>query len=94
MATPNYSYREYTKTARLFAFDRMQRDELYNATRCGLAAAKERGVKLGKRPGKWTLGVKPLHATGTKPADIARKLGRSRQAVHNMLKGLTAAYQP
>jgi DNA invertase Pin-like site-specific DNA recombinase len=70
----------------------MQRDELSNATKRGLAAAKARGVKLGKRPGKWTTEVKPLHEAGLSPSDIARKLGRSRQAVHNVLKGVTAIH--
>lgn len=78
--------------ALLFALAKMQRDELSNATRRGLAAAKERGVKLGKRPGRWTLEVKPLHDAGMKPAEIARQLKRSRQAVHNVLNGATATY--
>lgn len=79
--------------ALLFALAKMQRDELSNATKRGLAAAKSRGVKLGKRPGRWTAEVLPLHQSGMSPADIARKLGRTRQAVHNVLKGKTAIYQ-
>jgi DNA invertase Pin-like site-specific DNA recombinase len=76
----------------LFSIARMQRDQLSESTKRGLALAKERGVKLGKRPGKWTQDVKPLHDQGMKPADIARKLGRSRQAVHNVIKGVTPIY--
>ncbi len=78
--------------ALLFALAKMSRDELSASTKRGLAAAKARGVRLGKRPGKWTAEVQPLHQSGMSPADIARKLGRSRQAVHNVLNGITAAY--
>ena len=77
----------------LFSIAKMYRTKLIENTKRGLAAAKARGVKLGKRPGKWTLEVKPLHDSGMSPSDIARKLGRSRQAVHNVLKGVTATYQ-
>jgi DNA invertase Pin-like site-specific DNA recombinase len=78
--------------ALLFALAKMQRDELSASTKRGLAAAKARGVKLGKRPGKWTAEVRPLHQSGMSPADIARKFGRSRQAVHNVLKGVTSTF--
>lgn len=71
----------------LFAVAKMQRDELSNATKRGLAAAKERGVKLGKRPGKWTAEVHPLQKQGLSVVEIANRLGKSRQAIHNILKG-------
>ena len=77
----------------LFAVAKMQRDDLSNATKRGLAAAKKRGVKLGKRPGKWTAEVKPLHESGLSASEIAKRFGKSRQAVHNVLKGVTATHQ-
>ncbi|MEX2308523.1 MAG: recombinase family protein [Pirellulales bacterium] len=78
----------------LFAVAKMQRDELSNATRRGLAAAKERGVKLGKRPGKWTAEVKALHEKGMSMTDIAKRFGKTRQAVWNVLNGKTPVYRP
>ena len=77
----------------LFAVAKMQRDELSNATKRGLVAARAKGVKLGKRPGKWTAEVKPLHDGGMSVLDIANRFGKSRQAVHNVLKGKTATYR-
>ncbi len=76
----------------LFAVAKMQRDELSNATKRGLAAAKDRGVKLGKRPGKWTAKVLPLHKKGKSISEIAAELGRSRQAVWNVLNDKTPTY--
>ena len=76
----------------LFSIAKMYRTKLIENTKRGLEAAKARGVKLGKRPGKWTAEVRGLHDSGMSPADIARKFGKSRQAVHNVLKGTTATY--
>ena len=78
----------------LFSIAKMYRTKLIENTKRGLEAARARGVKLGKRPGKWTLEVKPLHDAGMSPPDIARKLGRTRQAVHNVLNGKTATWKP
>jgi hypothetical protein len=85
-------WRSQWHPALLFALAKMQRDELSASTKRGLAAAQARGVKLGKRPGKWTAEVHSLHQSGTSPADIARKFGRSRQAVHNVPNGVPAVY--
>ncbi len=76
----------------LFSIARMQRDQLSEATKRGLAAAKERGAKLGKRPAKWTAEVLPLHKKGMSVSQIAAKLGRSRSGVWNVLNGKTATW--
>ena len=77
----------------LFAIAQMERENLREATRRGLAAARARGVKLGGRaPGKWTAEVLPLHQSGMTCSQIAVKLNRSRQAVHNVIKGKTGTY--
>jgi DNA invertase Pin-like site-specific DNA recombinase len=77
----------------LFAIAQMERENLRENTKRGLAAAKARGVKLGGRvPGKWTAEVLPLHEQGLSCSQIAAKLNRSRQAVHNVLTGKTATY--
>ncbi len=77
----------------LFSIARMQRDQLSEATKRGLAAAKERGAKLGKRPAKWTAEVAPLAKKGMSVSQIAAKLGRSRSGVWNVLNGKTATWQ-
>ncbi len=80
--------------ALLFALAKMQRDELSNSTKRGLAAAKARGVKLGRRPGKWTAEVRSLRDSGLPVSEIARRFGRTPQAVYNVLKGVTPTYVP
>jgi len=77
----------------LFSIAKMYRTKLSENTKRGLEAAKARGVKLGKRPGKWTAEVRALHESGMTPTQIAKRFGKSRQAVHNVLKGITAIYQ-
>lgn len=79
--------------ALLFALAKMQRDELSNATKRGLAAAKARGVVLGKRPGRWTSEVHGLRKQGMTVQQIALKFNRSKQAVRNVLSGKTGVYQ-
>ena len=76
----------------LFSIAKMYRTKLIENTKRGLEAAKARGVKLGKRPGKWTVEVKPLHDGGMSVTDIAKRFNKSRQAVHNILNGKTATY--
>lgn len=74
----------------IFAIAKMFRTNLIENTKRGLEAAKARGVKLGKRPGKWTAEVKPLHDCGMSVPEIAKRFNKSRQAVHNVLNGKTA----
>lgn len=76
----------------IFAIAKMFRTNLIENTKRGLEAAKARGVKLGKRPGKWMAEVKPLHEGGMSVGDIAKRFGKSRQGVRNVLNGKTATY--
>jgi len=78
----------------LFSIAKMYRTKLSENTKRGLEAARARGVKLGKRPGKWTMEVKALREAGLSVSEIATKFGKSRQAVHNVLNGVTAVYEP
>lgn len=73
-------------SALLFAIARMYRTSLIENTKRGLQRAKERGVKLGKRPGKWTKQIKPLLDEGLNVSQVARRLGRSRQGVADAMK--------
>ena len=78
----------------LFSIAKMYRTKLSENTKRGLAAAKARGVKLGKRPGRWTAEVKQLRDSGMTVAEIATKFGKSRQAVWNVLNGVTSVWAP
>ena len=69
----------------LFAVAQMERENLRDNTRRGLMAAKARGVKLGKRHGAWVKEVQPLVDQGLSVIKIAKRLGRSRQAVYNAI---------
>jgi DNA invertase Pin-like site-specific DNA recombinase len=51
----------------------------------GLAAAKARGVKLGKRPKLFAADIRPLLDAGLSVAAVAHRLGKSRQAVYDAL---------
>lgn len=70
----------------LFAVAAMEREALRENTRRGIAAARARGVKLGKRPGKWCEKVVPLLKKGKSIAEVADKFGKSQQAVYDVLK--------
>ena len=70
----------------LFAVAAMERESLRENTKRGIAAARARGVKLGKRPGKWCKKVVPLLEKGLSVAEAARKLNKSTQAVYNVLE--------
>jgi len=81
---------------------RQERNRIRERTRAGLAAAKARGVRLGRRPGtrpKWALhkrAVDPqlaqsLRQQGVSVKDIAAKFRCSRGAVYAALAGMEAA---
>ena len=70
----------------LFAVAAMERENLRENTKRGLAAAKSRGVKLGKRPKLFAKDIVPLLKDGLTIADVSKRLGKSRQAVYNALK--------
>lgn len=70
----------------LFAVAAMERENLRENTKRGIAAARARGVKLGKRPKLFARDIVPLLQDGLKITDISKKLGKSRQAIYNALK--------
>ncbi len=70
----------------LFAVAAMERETLRENTKRGLAAAQARGVRLGKRPGQWCKKVRPLLKAGLTIGEVADRLGKSRQAVYDVLK--------
>jgi DNA invertase Pin-like site-specific DNA recombinase len=70
----------------LFSLAAMERENLRENTKRGLAAAKARGVKLGKRPKLFAKDIVPLLQKGLRIAEVSRKLGKSRQAIYDALK--------
>ena len=70
----------------LFAVAQMERENLRENTKRGLAAAKARGVKLGKRPRLFAKDILPLRKSGMTVTEIAKKFGKSRQAIYDALK--------
>jgi len=70
----------------LFALAAMERENLRENTKRGLAAAKVRGVKLGKRPKLFAKDIVPLLKGGLSVRHVAEKLRKSPQAVYNALK--------
>jgi len=69
----------------LFAVAQMERQNISENTKRGIAAARERGVKLGKRPKLFASEIIPLQKKGMTIAQIAEKLGKSRQAIYDAL---------
>lgn len=70
----------------LFAIAAMERENLRENTKRGMAAAKVRGVKLGKRPKLFAKDIVPLLQSGLSIGSIAIKLNKTRQAIYNTLQ--------
>lgn len=70
----------------LFAVAQMERENLRENTKRGIAAARAKGVRLGKRPKIFAKEIVPLLQAGHKIADVSRILGKSRQAIYDALK--------
>ena len=70
----------------LFAVAQMERENLRENTKRGLQAARARGVKLGPKPKLFAKDIKKLQAKGHNITQIAKKLGKSRQAIYEALK--------
>jgi len=70
----------------LFAFAEMGRENLRENTKRGLAAAKAKGVKLGKRPLLFTKDIIPLLNKGMNVAKVAEKLDVTRQAIYKCFR--------
>lgn len=69
----------------LFALAEMERENLRENTKRGLAAAKAKGVKLGKRPKLFAADIQPLLDQGLSVGQVAKQLGKSRQAIYNAI---------
>ena len=70
----------------LFAVAAMERENLRENTKRGIAAARARGVKLGKRPKLFAKDIVPLLQAGDSIAKVSQKLGKTRQAIYDTLK--------
>jgi len=70
----------------LFAVAQMERENLRENTKRGLAAAKAKGVRLGKRPKLFARDIVPLLQQGLGITAVANKLGKSRQAIYDCLR--------
>jgi len=70
----------------LFAVAAMERENLRENTKRGIAAAKARGVKLGKRPKLFAKDIVPLLQDGFSIARVSKKLGKTRQVIYDALK--------
>lgn len=69
----------------LFAVAQMERENLRENTKRGMAAAKARGVQLGKRSKLRTPDIVALLDQGVPVSEVARRLGTSRQAIYDAL---------
>ncbi len=68
------------------AFAEFERGVLIERTRAGLAAARRRGVRVGRPPtGVDTKEVRRLRATGKSVREVARLLGVGATTVHRIL---------
>ncbi len=70
----------------LFAVAAMERENLRENTKRGIAAAKARGAKLGKRPKLFAKDITPLLQNGLSIVGVANRLSKSPQAIYNCLK--------
>ena len=70
----------------LFAVAAMERETLRENTRRGIAAAKARGARLGKRPKLFAKDIVPMIENGMSISAISDKLIKSRVAIYNALK--------
>lgn len=69
----------------LFALAAMERENIRENTKRGLAAAKANGVKLGRRPKLFAKDIMPLLDSGMSIGAAAKQLGKSRQAIYDAL---------
>lgn len=70
----------------LFAVAAMERENLRENTKRGIAAAKARGVKLSKRPKLFAKDIIPLLEQRLPLTQVAAKLNKSTQVVYDCLK--------
>jgi DNA invertase Pin-like site-specific DNA recombinase len=70
----------------LFAVGQMERENISENTKRGMAYAKAKGVKLGKRPKLFVKDIMPLIELGYSISDISRIIKKSRPAIYNTFK--------
>jgi DNA invertase Pin-like site-specific DNA recombinase len=70
----------------LLGVAQMERENIRENVKRGMAAAKARGVQLGKRPKLFAADIKRLQDKGLNTTQAAKKLGVSRQAVYKALQ--------
>lgn len=70
----------------LFALAAMERENIRENTRRGMAAAKARGVTLGKRPKLFAKDIVPMIEGGMTLSAVAKQLNVTRQGIHQALK--------
>jgi DNA invertase Pin-like site-specific DNA recombinase len=70
----------------LFALAAMERENLRENTRRGLAAAKARGVKLGKHARVFAKDITPLLEAGQTVMEAAERFAVTRQAIYMALR--------
>lgn len=70
----------------LFAVAQMERENLRENTKRGLAHAKAKGVKLGRRPKLFASDIVPMLQSGLTVNDVANKLNKTRQAIYATLR--------
>ncbi|QDT76018.1 recombinase family protein [Lacipirellula limnantheis] len=70
----------------LFALAAMERENIRENTRRGMAAAKARGAVIGKRPTLFAKDIVPLLQDGMSLSAAARHLKKSRQAIYDCLQ--------
>ena len=78
------------------ALAEFERDMIRARTREGMQAARRRGAKIGRPPAisdeQWSIALSLMSGDNPKaPAELARLLGVSRQAIHKRLKREEAA---
>lgn len=70
----------------LFALAALERENLRENTKRGIAAARARGAKLGKRPKLFAKNIIPLIEKGHTILEVSERLGKTKQAIYNCLK--------
>jgi DNA invertase Pin-like site-specific DNA recombinase len=70
----------------LFGLAQMERENLRENTKRGMAAAKAKGIRLGKRPTIFAKDIIAMQQSGMTVSQIAEKLNKSKQAIYKALK--------
>jgi DNA invertase Pin-like site-specific DNA recombinase len=69
-----------------FALARMERQLLIENTNRGLAAAKAKGVKFGRKPKLFISEILPMLESGQRISEVAREKGCTTQGIYMLLR--------